>query len=204
MGSTTLRTWPSVRTPAHFEWRVDDLSASFKSPLNNYRQDLARTGAAFAFTVGWPVLTDDERVAMEVFLQLMKKGGSRTQPPIYAYTKRGVLTGAPLINGGAQTGTSLVTDGWTAGVTKIVAAGDFLSLATGQLVRAMADANSDGSGNATITIEPALRASPADDSAIAISDPRAKFKLATTTESMPVTPGKFAALTLDFEQDIFA
>lgn len=203
MASITTITWPAIRTPATFDWRLDRFDASFRSPTNGYQQDLARTGAAFAFSVGWPAINDDERVLMEVFLSQLKKAGYRTKPPIFAYQKRGALTGAPLVNGGAQSGLTLITDGWTHGVTKIGAAGDFIQLATNQLIRLTQDVNSDGSGNATLHFEPALRNAPADNSALTVADPRALFKLNTNPESILQQPGRLAALSLDFIEDIF-
>lgn len=202
MGSTTVITWPSVRTPAVFDWRLTNNDASFRGPFNNYVQDLGRPGAAFAFTVSWPVLDDDERIVMGVFLMRIKKAGYRTKPPVYAYTPRGVLTGVPLVNGAGQSGLTLATDGWTHTVTKIAALGDFVTLATGQLLRLTADANSDGGGAATLAFEPPLRAAPADNSAVTVADPRAVFKWATATEALPVTPGKFVAFSADFIEDI--
>ena len=39
------------------------------------------------------------------------------------------------------------------------------------------DANTDGSGNATLSIEPALRTSPADDTAITVANTKGVFRL---------------------------
>ena len=45
----------------------------------------------------------------------------------------------------------------------------------------VADANTDGSGNATLSIEPALRVSPADDTAITVSNTKGVFRLSSNT-----------------------
>lgn len=92
----------------------------------------------------------------------------------------GVNTGTPLINGADQNtayldnadtnSQSLITDGWTINQTGIVVAGDVYTLAgvnsvnrrtredTGELAQfvVLADANSDGSGNATILTSPPI------------------------------------------------
>ncbi len=92
----------------------------------------------------------------------------------------GVNTGTPLVNGadqntayldGADTNSqSLITDGWTINQTGIVVAGDVYTLAgvnsvnrrtredTGELAQfvVLVDANSDGSGNATILTSPPI------------------------------------------------
>lgn len=110
---------------------------------------------------------------------------------IYAHTK-GTATGTPLVNAAGQTGSSLITDGWTVSITGILKVGDVFTIAgvnavnpvsrlsTGALQQftvTTADINSDSSGNATITISPAITtsgpyqtvtASPADNAAITV------------------------------------
>lgn len=94
---------------------------------------------------------------------------------------RGVGTGTPLVNGGSQTGYDLITDGWTAGQTAIMAAGDWIQLGSGstsRLYKVISDVNSDGGGNATLTLWPKLRNSPSNNDAITVSSPRGRFMLA--------------------------
>lgn len=81
----------------------------------------------------------------------------------------GVGGGTPLVAGGSQIGTSLVTDGWPVSTTKVVAGGDVIKIAgLTPIYRVRDDANSNGSGVATLTIAPAIPAgsSPADNAAI--------------------------------------
>jgi hypothetical protein len=109
----------------------------------------------------------------------------------------GPLGGTPLVNGANQTGSSLVTDGWTAAAASRLKEGDVFTIAgvyavnpqsrgnTGRLRRftVTADVSSDGSGNATIPIFPAITppnsdgtatqfqtvtGSPADDAALTV------------------------------------
>jgi hypothetical protein len=82
----------------------------------------------------------------------------------------GTLGGTPIVNGSNQTGSNLVTNGWTANVTGVLNVGDVFTLAgvfainpqsrqsTGALAQFVVTApvNSDGSGNATIPISPAI------------------------------------------------
>jgi hypothetical protein len=108
----------------------------------------------------------------------------------------GPLGGSPTVNGGNQTGSSLVTHGWTAAAALRLNAGDVFTIAnvfqvnpvnnaTGakknyknlQQFVVTAAVSSDGSGNATIPIYPAITvtgayqtvsASPADAAAITV------------------------------------
>lgn len=103
----------------------------------------------------------------------------------------GALGGTPLVNGANQTGTSLITDGWTAAAAQRLRRGDVFTIAgvfavnpqsrqsTGQLRQFVctADASSDASGNLTVSISPAIIATganqtvtalPADNAAITV------------------------------------
>lgn len=73
---------------------------------------------------------------------------------------------SPLVKGASQTGTNVLTDGWPAS-TLIYKAGDLVKFANhNKAYMLTADVTSDGSGNATLPIKPALLTSPADNSAI--------------------------------------
>lgn len=82
----------------------------------------------------------------------------------------GAYGGTPVVNGANQTGSSLVTNGWSDSITGLLNVGDVFTLAgvysvnpqsrlsTQKLMQfiATATANSDGSGNATIQINPPI------------------------------------------------
>jgi hypothetical protein len=84
--------------------------------------------------------------------------------------KVGPLGGSPVVNGAGQTGASLITNGWTAAAATRLKKGDVFTIAnvnavnpqnlqsTGALRQFVvtADTSSDGSGNATIPISPAI------------------------------------------------
>lgn len=109
---------------------------------------------------------------------------------LYSYTS-GQQGGTPLVNGAAQTGSSLVTDGWSLAAANRLKAGDVFTIAavykvnpitkqsTGELQQFVvtADAASDAGGNATLSISPAIvtsggnqnvDAAPADNAAITV------------------------------------
>lgn len=105
----------------------------------------------------------------------------------------GPLGGVPLVNGATQSGASLITDGWTAAAALRLNKGDIFTIAgvfavnpqslqtTGLLKQFVVTAavSSDGAGNATIPISPAIvgpgtgfqnvTALPADNAALTIS-----------------------------------
>ena len=97
-------------------------------------------------------------------------------------TALGVASGTPLVKGASQTGSSLITDGWTATQTGILKSGDYFQLGTGsssKLYKVLADANSDGSGDATFDIFPAINTAVANDATITVASPKGLFRLAS-------------------------
>jgi hypothetical protein len=128
----------------------------------------------------------------------------------------GPLGGTPLVNGGSQTGSSLVTDGWTAAAASRLVQGDVFTIAgvygvnpqnlqsTGELQQFVVTAavSSDGSGNATIPIFPAITTSgafktvtgsPADNAAITVVGAAA----ATTPQGLAFHKDAFTLVTAD-------
>lgn len=88
-------------------------------------------------------------------------------------TPRGVATGTPLVVNGASesSGNTLVVDGFTVSTTNIIKRGDVLTIAGDTKVyEATADANSDGGGEATLTIYPALIADPANNAVVTFTN----------------------------------
>lgn len=111
-------------------------------------------------------------------------------PAVQSHTA-GTYGGTPLVNGAGQTGSSLVTDGWTP-TTTTLNVGDTFTIAgvnsvnpqtrqdTGKLAFFVVTAktSTDGSGNSTIAISPAITpsgqfqnvtAAPADNAAITVT-----------------------------------
>lgn len=152
------------------------------SPFTLSQQVYVHQGARWGASLTLPPMKRVQAAAWLAFLvSLRGPYGTFLLGDPDAKTARGVATGTPLVNGGSQTGSQLVTDGWTAGQTGILKAGDYLQLgsgATSRLHMVLQDADSDGSGNATFDIWPPLRESPADNDAIVVSQTKGVFRLA--------------------------
>lgn len=112
-------------------------------------------------------------------------------------TPRGTATGTPLVKGAGQTGGTLLTDGWTAGVTGILKAGDWVQLGTGvtsRLHKVLQDANSDGSGNATLELWPGPRTAPADNEALVVTNAKGLWRLAGNSRSYDIGAASIVGL----------
>lgn len=130
----------------------------------------------------------------------------------------GLQGGTPLVSGASQTGSSLVTKGWSTSITGLLNVGDSFTIAgvnsvnpitkqsTGSLqcFIVTAIANSDSSGNATLSIYPSITtsgstqtvtASPAANAAITLSGASA----VTTRQNLLCHKNAFTLGTADLE-----
>ena len=166
---------------------LESNTQTFESPLSNNMQVLELTGARW--TANYAVSNKSAADAGQLIAFLTKLRGQANS--FYGYdpkrvTAQGTATGTPLVNGASQTGNSLVTDGWSNGVTNILKSGDMIHFPTShgqELKMVTANANSDGSGNATLSIEPSLRGSPANNAVITISTPACVMRLADDSQA---------------------
>lgn len=164
-------TWPS-----NIGFAASSLSSierALSSLAHNSRRFVRKHGSGhqWGFSVRTRNLPESDWPAVFAFLAA-QEGNYETFSivhPAYA-TARGVATGTPLVVGAGQTGTSLVTDGWTPSITGIMKAGDVIKIAGNNKVYMLtADADSTVSGVATLSIYPALVASPGDNAAVTVN-----------------------------------
>lgn len=186
----------SLATPPAFEFGLVSNTQKFESPLNRTTQTLELPGARWFASFTYDNLRETDLRVLTAFLtQLRGMGGrfylwdmSRPKP-------RGVATGAPVVNGASQTGSSLATSGWTANVTGILKAGDYVGF-NGELRMVVADANSDGTGLATLSLDAPMRASPANGAAITTTKPTCKMMLTDDTARWNVVPGVVGTVSI--------
>ena len=169
------------------------------SPFTGQQQVYKHQGQWWEMEVTLPPMkrADAEQVAA-FLVKLNGRFGTFTFGDPLNTAPRGVGTGTPLVNGAGQTGTDLVTDGWTPDTTGILKAGDWIQLGTGsssRLHKVLDDVNSDGSGNATLTLFPDLRTSPADNAAITVSSPKGLWRLAANEVDYSIDEASIYGMT---------
>jgi hypothetical protein len=161
--------------------------AASRSPFTGEQQIQKHPGQWLEAQVTLPLMTRAEAEEwFSFFLKLDGKYGTFLMGDPAGETARGIATGTPLVNGASQTGNELITDGWTANQTGILKAGDWIQLGSGaasRLYKNLIDINSDGSGNATLTLWPNLRSSPGDNDPLTISSAKGRWRL--TENSVP-------------------
>lgn len=142
---------------------------TFKSAFSMTQQRLNLSGGIWVATYSLPIMPRANYEEWKAFFSLLqgRKGTFNAYDP-EGTTARGIATGTPLVNGASQTGTSLITDGWTPSTTNIMRKGDYFSVG-GELKMMTSDVNSDVSGNATLTFTPQIRNAPSDNSPLTVS-----------------------------------
>lgn len=108
--------------------------------------------------------------------------------------------GTPLVRGAGQTGETLLIDGAPSSVTAWLKRGDLIQLGAGSTARLheiSETVNTDGSGQASLTLWPALRYSPADNAAIVLTSPVGVFNRTSDVVEVPHARGGLFDLAFD-------
>lgn len=140
-----------------------------------------------------PPMSEVDALAWRAFVAKARGRSNTFQVPV----RTGVQsTSNPLVNGGAQTGYQLITDAW--GASEAIKAGWYFTLG-GQLHIITANVTASG-GAATITFEPALRSSPANNAAIEIEDPYMTACMVADESGWSSEPGVFHSFSFDIRE----
>jgi hypothetical protein len=160
-------------------------------------------GARWLFRAQWNVNNNLGRAqgdALRALLVKLRGGANRLlMYDIAQPTFRGVGGGTPLVQGAAQTGITLAIDGCPISTTGWALPGDKFSV-NGELKMIVSQANTDGAGQVTLTFEPPLRASPADNAPLTILQPTARFVLVGPDVSWIHETTITSGVSLQFEE----
>jgi hypothetical protein len=173
----TTHAWPTLsRTaPREVEWSLVANTQTFASPLSQTVQTVEMPGARWRVSFTLENLQEDDAAKLQAFMaKLRGRAGRFTLHNFARPAPRGTASGTPLVMGAGQTGTTLAIDGMAAGATLL--AGDYFGV-NGEFKIVVADATANGSGEMSVTFEPPLRTSPADNAAVTLVAPTATFML---------------------------
>lgn len=149
---------------------LESNSQVFESPLTKATQRALLGGGRWMLTGTLPAMTRAQAAPWKAFF--MKLEGRVNTFNGYdpdCRSPRGNIVGStPLVDGGSQTGSTLVTDGWAASTT-VLKEGDYFSV-NSELKMVTADATTNGSGQVTISFKPALRSSPSNNAALTVEN----------------------------------
>ena len=166
------------------------------SPLSGAIQTLELPGARWQ--ISFRLSDREEADSVLIQAHLLKLRGRVNRSLIYNFARpvpRGTIAGTPLVNGASQTGNTLAIDGCTAGTTLL--AGDCFSV-NGEFKMVTDDATANGSGQMTLTFEPPLRESPADNAALTVDHPTVACMLQEDVTKWITKPGVRSDFELTF------
>ena len=133
------------------------------------RQARQIDGQKFKLIARFPVMTRAEFAPIKAFIMKQRSQlESFTFIPPTVSDAQGSASGTISVNGALTAGTTTATiDGMATSTNGILKAGDYFRFSGQQKVyMAVADLNSDGTGEGTLTFEPPLRANVADNNVL--------------------------------------
>jgi hypothetical protein len=197
---------PTTPAPMSVEWSPLSAGGVASSPATFVADKFLHSGRKLEAALAYPAMLRAKGDAWAAFLAALDNsyGNFYFGPQGPGATPKGVATGTPLVKGAGQSGQTLLTDGWTPTTTGILKAGDWIQLGSGatrSLHMQLEDTNADGSGNATLTLWPAPRTAPADNSAIVVSSPKGVFRLKNRPQWAIGPAYIYEPLHLEIEED---
>lgn len=171
-------------------FRMSSQNFSTGSPFTYQQQVINHAGRRWEADITLPRMSKaSAKVWIAWFAQLDGKLNTFNLGDPDGATPRGSAGGTPLVFGADQTGSSLVVDGCTAGQTGWLKAGDYIQLGadgSARLYMVTSDVDSNGSGQATIPIWPAINEAPADDASVIVNNTVGTFRLASNVSTWSV------------------
>jgi hypothetical protein len=162
-------TYPSTPKANGMAWRLIMPSQTNVSEWTGRRQTVASGRGWWECQITLPPIVGTTNVnAWRSFIAKARGRANDFQIPVDP-TAQSASASTPLVNGASQTGRTLATDGWPVSTTVLVA-GQYVTI-NNQLLQLTENITSNGSGVATLTFEPPVRTSPADNAAIEYKNP---------------------------------
>jgi hypothetical protein len=169
------------------------------------RRAVRQIGAQyFSFGVSMPPLNQSN--AMDIFAFLQKQKGSFETFTIQLPTQnRGAdksNTSVKVVGAHNATDNTISLDGFTVSTTGVLKAGDLIKFSHGKVYMVQSDINSDGSGAATVTIEPNLVETLADNEAVIMNQPSFTVYLPSEEILYATDPTGFYSISFDVREVI--
>lgn len=154
-----------------------------------------------------PLKTADAREWQGFLAALRGKFGTFLLGDPFNSAPRGSTPGAPVINETTPLGFTLITDGWTASQNGILLRGDMFQVEAGASSRmyiVTEDANSNVSGQSTLSIWPRWRGKLADYDGIALNfaAPKAVFRLRENLREYSISDLVTYGIAFEAEEDL--
>ena len=195
--------FPSI-TPTSQTFELVTNTRQFQSPVSGAIQTLSRKGSFWKTRMTFRNLSGDERAELQAFIAKMDGQVHRMRLEDYGYVRRGSATSPQnvLVDGAGQTGTTLNMDGATPNVSDFFKAGDYLSF-NNELHMVTADADSDSSGDITVSVSPPIRKATTNNDSVSIFSPFGVFMM-TNTPRWNTESTYISSITIEAIEDVLA
>lgn len=169
---------------ANITLSAENAVAISQSPFTYQQQVVAHPGQRWAASISLPPMKRQDAEYWIAFLLSLKGqiGTFLLGDPncVAAQGSASTTPGTPRVNGGGQTGDTLIIDGLPINTTGYLLPGDYIQLGSGvtaYLYKVLTQVDSDASGNATLDLWPNLRISPGDNGLLVVANTKGRFRL---------------------------
>ena len=150
-------TLPTVTGITTQNWGLERVVAVTESPFTNQEQVYEHEGAQWRATFTLPPMKKESAAVWLAFLMSLRgRRGTFKIGDQDRKTIQGTATGTVRVNGASQVGNQVALDGFTASRANVFKAGDYIQI-NSYVYMVTEDVSADGSGEANVKIEPALR-----------------------------------------------
>lgn len=182
----TTITLPSTPKPQTMSWRLLMPTQANVSSWTGKRQVVASGRGWWECDFNLPPIVGSTNInAWRAFVALARGTANDFYIPVDP-TAQSALSNTVRTNGTDQTGRAIATDGWPNSTT-VLQAGQFVTI-NDQLLQVTSNVTSNGSGQATIAVEPPVRQPVADNSVVEYKNPFCKMYM-TEEPNISVEPG---------------
>lgn len=193
----TTITLPSTPKPQSMMWKLTQPAQNNISTWTGARQVLPSGRGWWECQISYPPIVGTTNFnTWRSFIAAMRGAANDVQIPV-DQTAQSAIANTMLVNGANQTGRSINVDGLPNSTT-VLTAGQFVTIGN-QLLQLTANVTTNGSGQATLTFEPAIRAAPADNATVEFKNPYALMYLSDDA-SYSVEPGYVYGLSLNLRE----
>lgn len=194
MTTPTIIDVPESSCAATVTMTLTRVVARTVSPFTLEEQTLLWPGEQWSIDFDLPTIVDREianewkafAVALKGSYNYFLMGDSSAKEPL------GTALGAGVLSVAGETGNIVNTNGWVANQTNLFKAGDYVQIGVGinsRLHMVVEPTSSDSSGNAVLTVEPAVRSATVINTPVLTDNPRGLFRLAGNSFTWSVNPG---------------
>ena len=172
---------------------------TFSSGLNAAKQFKELSGSRWIGSFTWSSRQGLEARTLSAQLSSLRGPIGKFRITPSNHEGLGTALGSGVVNGALQTGSSIVTDGWTPNQAILLEIGDYFEI-NGELKQVTQRAASDGAGSSIIQFQPPIRKSPGENSTVITVNPRVTMRLTSPLSEHSLSAPVIYAISIEAEE----